>query len=660
MESSHPRTNAIVGGYGSHLVAFTTLAVALSFMPWAANSEQPWGQLAFRLLGFVALGAVALSSVRGALSIGRWGARAAAAAISIAAVAAFSAAFSAHRGKSLEAMLTGIGILGLFLGAALLVRGARWIRAVAVIEVLSAVPVALLGIAQHFRPDLVPAESSYPGRALGPFGQPNRFGGFLIASIPLAIALAFAAHDRILRAALLAAVLVLALALVYTYSRGAWLGLGAGLAVLAVLLIRWPSFRPEPVLAAIAVAVLAIPILLALPSIVGRVATRGSAAAWNLPIDPEREGSGAMRRAVWSGALSATAKRPVLGWGPGAFREGYDRSKSDTLKRLEAEGGRTADQAHSFYLETLAERGILGLAAFLLLAGVVLAGGLASLGTGAPAEARLVSAGLLASLAALLAHAFLEDNLSFAAHGAIFAANAGLLAAAAPGPRRAVRLRAPGIMGLAVALAAVAFGVFSALGASAALAGERAARTGAAEAAYAGFAEASRLCPWNDAYAIGAAHAAEASAASGARDARLADAERHYRRAIEVNGSDPVTRHELARLYLAHPERFGAYGGRAATESLRAALAQNPYYAEIRNDLGVALIRSGDVAGAAREFETASQGRREFVDPLLNLAALAIERGDRVEATRRIGEALARDPGSARALAMQQELSAVR
>lgn len=661
MESSHPRTNAIVDGHGFHLVAFTTLVAALSFTPWVANAGSggsPLGLLAFRLIGYVALGAVALAGARGALSFSRRSSRTALAAVAIIAVAALSAALSVHRGKSLEAMLNGLGMLGLFLAAALLVRGARWIRAVAAIEVLAAVPVALFGIAQHFRPDLVPAESSYPGRALGSFGQPNRFGGFLIASIPLAIALAFAAHDRVLRFVLFAAVLILALALVFSFSRGAWLGLGAGLLVLAALLVRWPSLRPEPALAAVAAALLFVPVLFALPSIAGRLASRPAGApAWNLPIDPEREGSVAMRRAVWSGALAAAAQRPALGWGVGAFREGYDHSKSSTLKRLEAEGGRTADQAHSFYLETLAERGALGLAAFLLFAGVVLAGGLAALGTGAPAEARLLSAGLLASLVALLAHALFEDNLSFAAHGAVFAANAGLLAAAAPGPKRAHRLRVSGALGLAVALLAALFGVVSASAASAALAGRQAMTGGAAGAALAAYGRAARLAPWNDAYAIDAAHAAEAAAVGTAQSERLGAAERFYRSAIAANGSDPVTRHELARLYLAHPDRFGAEGGRAAIGELRAALAQNPYYAEIRNDLGVALVRSGDVAQAAREFEAASQGRRSFVDPLLNLAALAIQRGDRAEASRRIGEALARDPGSERAHAMQQEIS---
>ena len=364
-----------------------------------------------------------------------------------------------------------------------------------------------------------------------------------------------------------------------------------------------------------------------------------------------------MRRAVWSGALAAAARRPALGWGAGAFREGYDRSKSAELKQLEAQGGRTADQAHSFYLETLAERGVLGLAAFLLFAGVVVAGGLAALGTGAPAETRLLSAGLLASIAALLVHGLLEDNLSFVPHGALFAANAGLLVAGAPGLRRALRLRIPGALGLAVAVVAGITALASAQAASAALAGRDAMSGGAPQVALADYARAAGLMPWDDQYAIGAAHAAEAAARGDARGARLLDAERFYRSAIAANGSDPVTRHELARLYLANPDRFGAYGGRAAIGELKSALAQNPYYAEIRNDLGVALVRSGDVAGAAREFEAASHGRAGYVDPLVNLAALALQRGDRAEAARLVTEALRRDPASERARAVSAELS---
>jgi hypothetical protein len=662
MASSHPRASAVVGEDGSNLLAVITLVATLGFIPWVSNAEQPWGLLAFRVLGLAALAATALLSARGH-SIGRWGARAVSASVVLAAATLLSAILSVHRGKSLEAMLNVLAILGLFLAAALLIRGARQIRIVAALEVFAAVPVALLGIAQHFRPDLIPADNSYPGRALGPFGQPNRLGGYLIAAIPLAVALAFAVHDRALRLALLLAVLVLAFSLVTTYSRGAWIGLGAGLLALATLLVRWPALRPEPALAAVAAALILLPVLFALPSIAARLTPRASnQPAWNLPIDPEREGSGAMRRAVWSGALAATAARPVLGWGVGAFREAFDRSKSATLRRLEAEGGRTADQAHGYFLETLSERGVLGLAAFVLFAGVILAGGIAALGTGAPAEVRLLSAGLFASIAALLAHALFEDNLSLAAHGAVFAVNAGLLTAAAPrsaasaarSPRRVAALA-----GVAVALLAIGASAVSATAASSALDGRDALRAGALSTGLASYSRAAKIASWDDRYALGAAGAARALAASDPdrAQARLVDAEAYYRQAIAANPSDPVTRHELARLYLENPGRFGDRGVRLAITELEAALAQNPYYAEIRNDLGVALVRTGDDAGAAEAFRAASTGRRAFVDPLLNLAALAVRHGDRAEAARKIDEALARDPESARARAMKAEIT---
>jgi hypothetical protein len=662
MASSHPRASAVVGEDGSNLLAVITLVATLGFIPWVSNAEQPWGLLAFRVLGLAALAATALLSTRGH-SIGRWGARAVSASIVLAAATLLSAILSVHRGKSLEAMLNVLAILGLFLAAALLIRGARQIRIVAALEVFAAVPVALLGIAQHFRPDLIPADNSYPGRALGPFGQPNRLGGYLIAAIPLAVALAFAVHDRALRFALLLAVLVLAFSLVTTYSRGAWIGLGAGLLALAALLVRWPALRPEPALAAVAAALILLPVLFALPSIAARLTPRASnQPVWNLPIDPEREGSGAMRRAVWSGALAATAARPVLGWGVGAFREAFDRSKSATLRRLEAEGGRTADQAHGYFLETLSERGVLGLAAFVLFAGVILAGGIAALGTGAPAEVRLLSAGLFASIAALLAHALFEDNLSLAAHGAVFAVNAGLLTAAAPrsaasaarSPRRIAALA-----GVAVALLAIGASAVSATAASSALDGRDALRAGALSTGLASYSRAAKIASWDDRYALGAAGAARALAASDPdrAQARLVDAEAYYRQAIAANPSDPVTRHELARLYLENPGRFGDRGVRLAITELEAALAQNPYYAEIRNDLGVALVRTGDDAGAAEAFRAASTGRRAFVDPLLNLAALAVRHGDRAEAARKIDEALARDPESARARAMKAEIT---
>ena len=652
MESSDQRARIVVGGNHSGLIALCTLIAAIGFTPWIPPGESQWSswaQFGFRTFGLIALGAVSLAAVRGALSCSAWGVKAAKGAVALLVLTALSAAMSVHRGKSLEAMLNLLAILGLFLAAALLLRGARAFRAVALSQVIAAVPVAALGIVQHFRPDLMPADSSYPGRALGPFGQPNRLGGYLIAAIPVALAFAFAANDRGLRLALLLAVFALALCLVFTYSRGSWIGLVAGLAAFGVLLARWPDLRPQPALLAVAIACLLAPVVFALPAIVSRIATRAASvsdtsAVAGVPFDPERQGSGSMRRAVWSGAIRATAARPLFGFGPGAFREGFDRSKGATLKRLEAEGGRTADQAHSLYLVLSTERGVLGLAAFVLLAGLILAGGLAALGTGAPVDARLLLAGLIASTVALLAHGVMEDNATFIPQGTSLFAALGLIAAAAPGAKATRRSRSFGALGLATVCAAFALSVLSA----------------SAGAASTSPAEAFRIAPWQERHALDAAKASEAAARSGDRAARLRDADRFYRSAIALNPSDPVTRHELARLYLSNADVFSAAGmggAREAVAQLTLALEQNPYYAEIRNDLGVALLRVGDRAGAEVAFRNAAEGRRDFVEPLLNLAALAVERGDRAEAARRIDQALERNPGSARALAMRAGLA---
>jgi O-antigen ligase len=576
------------------------------------------------MMGLTALIAVSLEGSKHSSVRSVWEARATRAMLVLVLVSTLSAAFSIHRGKSLEAMLNLLAITGLFLAAASCVRGIGMLRGVAFLQVLAALPVAALGLMQHFRPELLPAANSYPGRALGPFGQPNRMGGYIVASIPVALALALTAQDRALRTGLLIATFGLCFCLVVTYSRGAWLGLAAGLLVLAATFVRWPELLPRPVLLAAAIAAIAIPVLILLPSILTRVEARPSAApAWNLPIDPEREGSGAMRRAIWSGALSAALRRPVIGNGIGTFREAFDRAKSPLMKRLEAEGGRTADQAHNHYLGLLAERGVLGLAAFTVLTALVLGAAAKAMASGTPAMGRVLVAGLAGSVGALLVHGLVDDNLSLIPHGTLLFANLGLLAAAPTGRRDVHPSRWTGPALLLLALLAVGVSTASFAGSRAAEAASLDARFGRVDQAVAGYAQASRFAPWRDDFAVAHAVEAEAWARKVPSAPALREAEASYRQAIAINGSDPVTRQELARLYLSHPEIWGDEGSTKALEQLKLAVAQNPYYAEIQNDLGVALLRVGNRKDAREAFGRAAQGRREFVDPLLNLAALA-------------------------------------
>ena len=639
------------------LVALITLAAAIGFTPWAWGAGVPWAQLAFRVLGLTALISVSLEHSKGSFVRSVWEARATRAMLALVLVSALSAALSIQRGKSLEAMLNLLAITGLFLAAATCVRGMGALRTLAFVQVLAALPVAALGVMQHFRPDLLPAANSYPGRALGPFGQPNRLGGYIVASIPVALALALASQDRALRASLLVAVFGLVFCLIVTYSRGAWLGLAAGLVVLAAAFARWPELLPRPTLLAVSAAAIAIPVLLLLPSILSRVEARPPAGpAWNLPIDPEREGSGAMRRAIWTGAWNAALRRPVLGSGIGTFREAFDRAKSPLMKRLEAEGGRTADQAHNHYLGLLAERGVLGLAAFAFLTALMFGAAATAMASGTPAMGRVLVAGLAGSVGALLAHGLVDDNLSLIPHGTLLFANLGLLAAAPAGRRDVRSSEWTGRALLSVAVLALGVSLLSFAGSRAAEAASVDARFGRADRAVEGYARASRLAPWRDDVAVAHAVEAEAWARKGASAPAYREAEAAYRRAIAINGSDPVTRQELARLYLSHPEIWGDEGNARALTQLERAVAQNPYYAEIQNDLGVALLRAGNRRGAREAFGRAAEGRKDFVDPLLNLAALAIDAGDPVEARSWLTRALERDPGSASARAMLERL----
>jgi len=270
---------------------------------------------------------------------------------------------------------------------------------------------------------------------------------------------------------------------------------------------------------------------------------------------------------------------------------------------------------------------------------------------------RVLVAGLAGSVVALLCHGLVDDNLALIPHGTLLFAGLGLLAAAPAGARRESRpSRGYARAGMLAAVVAAGISVLSFGASSTARAASSEALAGSPERALARWRTATHLAPWREEFALSRGEAAEALARQGAGTSAYREAEGAYRSAIAINGADPVTRQELARLYLAHPDVWGGAGTGLALEQLRIAVAQNPYYAEIQNDLGVALLRSGNRADARAAFDRAAHGRPGFVDPLLNLAALAIESGDRVEARSLLEQALQREPTSARARSLLEGL----
>jgi O-antigen ligase len=252
-----------------------------------------------------------------------------------------------------------------------------------------------------------------------PLGYANALG--ILAAVGLVIALGSLVSERRPRLiGLVTAAVVLGVALALTSSRGAWLSLACGLVVLGIMYPRrthWRVGRGWLVVgAAAAVAVV----------------------LW-LALTPHA-GFGE-RPNYWRAAIADTRSHPISGSGAGSFDDyWYAHRNSEANVR----------DAHSLYLESLAELGPVGL---LLVLGVLIPPlAAAAIARSEPAVA--VAAG---GYSAFLVHAGLDWDWEMPATTlAGLACGAALLAAVRPVSRRlSIRARAAGV-GAALALCVLA------------------------------------------------------------------------------------------------------------------------------------------------------------------------------------------------------------
>ncbi len=187
---------------------------------------------------------------------------------------------------------------------------------------------------------LGPTQDPFEGRLLtGPLGYANALGA--LAAIGGVVAVTLAVQSRGgRRLAAAAPLLVLLPALMLTNSRAAW---ACGLVGLAVALAAaYGRTRIATVLVACSVLLLAV-LLLAPPGGVGD------------------------RTMFWQAARDASAAHPIGGTGAGTFATVYTEVRG---------AGPAARDAHSLYLQTLSELGVVGLALIALFLALPLLGGL--------------------------------------------------------------------------------------------------------------------------------------------------------------------------------------------------------------------------------------------------------------------------------------------
>lgn len=151
-----------------------------------------------------------------------------------------------------------------------------------------------------------------------------------------------------------AIVLLLLLSLIMSASRA---GIGVGLFMLLVMGLAWSRRSRRP----LAIAVLLVIATIALTWLGGAEVVRKHQR------NIEQQNVLAYRDGIWRGALVAWERFPLFGIG----MDNYSLVKMDRIKAWRAEAGKTFDEkdysqwphAHSLYFNTLAERGIVGIAA---------------------------------------------------------------------------------------------------------------------------------------------------------------------------------------------------------------------------------------------------------------------------------------------------------
>jgi O-antigen ligase len=174
------------------------------------------------------------------------------------------------------------------------------------------------------------------GRATGTFVLPGELAAYLIVLIPVAYAVARIARERALRVAAWIVLAIGVATLAMTYSRAGWMGFAAAAAFLLAAQLRAIRQRATAVGVVAGCAIVAVLLL------------------FNVHHNPSEDYT---RISIWQAAVQIIDRCPLTGVGP------FDFSRLYAIVRV-PDGEPSAYHAHSIYLTIFAEMGLIGIAAF--------------------------------------------------------------------------------------------------------------------------------------------------------------------------------------------------------------------------------------------------------------------------------------------------------
>jgi len=259
-------------------------------------------------------------------------------------------------------------------------------------------------------------------RAYGDFSQPNAFAGYLAVILPFGVALSL--HRSRERLLAVVPTLVIAAAIAASLSRGAWVGLALALSLMALI---WGRGTRLALAATGGLAALGLIFGAAglLPQVISDrvlVVLENFAVFDVRSVEPDSSNFALVERlAHWYAAWSMFEANPIVGVGPGNYDAAY------AVFQLQG-WPESLGHAHNYYLNTLAELGIVGFLAFgAFVASIFIRAGQAiRRAAGAEPIYRAAAVGALGAAVTLSAHnAF--DNMLVHGIGVQFGIAVGLI-----------------------------------------------------------------------------------------------------------------------------------------------------------------------------------------------------------------------------------------
>jgi O-antigen ligase/tetratricopeptide (TPR) repeat protein len=278
------------------------------------------------------------------------------------------------------------------------------IRSLAHTLVVSGGLVSFYGFLQYFAKDPISWGTTLPfefQRAFATFGNPDLLGGYLIFPLVLSLAMALSDKRTLWRAVYWGVFLITAFCWGASFVRGAWIGGGVALIVLAIgaIIARVPWGVVDWSATGITT--------LAGSAFVARSlsSTNDVMNIWTRlqSIFLFDQGSAKTRFEIWSAAIRAVKERPLFGFGADTFRLVFPHTKPLEYVR-DAGYLSVADNVHNYPLQLAAGIGIVGFALLYGLFGWVLYLGVPNAFAKGKGPERLIITGFWAAALGYIVH----------------------------------------------------------------------------------------------------------------------------------------------------------------------------------------------------------------------------------------------------------------